>query len=67
MHSVPADKLDIRQALDDFESGLVDFNDAILVDVCKKRDLKLMTNDGDFQRGGIEILTVNRHLLRACP
>ena len=67
VHSIPADKLDICQALDDFESGLVDFNDAILVDVCKKRNLKLMTNDGDFQRGGIEILTTNRRLLRACP
>ena len=50
----------------DFSSGNVDFNDAILIDICKKRNLKLMTNDGDFQNGGIKVLTTNPRLLREC-
>ena len=67
IHSISANELDLNQALTDFKSGLVDFNDALLVDLCKKRNLKLMTNDADFQHGGIEVLTTNPRLLRACP
>ncbi|ADJ27041.1 type II toxin-antitoxin system VapC family toxin [Nitrosococcus watsonii] len=66
IHSVSADELDLNQALTDFKSGQVDFNDAILIDICKKRNLKLMTNDADFQYGGIEVLTTNPRLLKAC-
>ena len=67
LHSIPANELDLNQALADFSSGKMDFNDAILIDICKKESLKLMTNDGDFQDGGIEVLTTNPRLLRACP
>ena len=67
IHSVSADELDLNQALTDFASGHVDFNNTPLVDLCKKRNLKLMTNDADFQHGGIEVLTTNTRLLRACP
>lgn len=67
IHSVPADKLDLHQALHEFKSGQTDFNDAVLVDICKKSNLKLMTNDGDFLHGGIEVLTTNPRLLQACP
>ncbi len=66
VHSIPANELDLPLALADFSSGNVDFNDALLVDICKKRNLKLMTHDGDFQDGGIEVLTTNLRLLRAC-
>jgi len=67
IHSIPANELDLNQVLTEFSTGGVDFNDALLVDICKKRNLKLMTNDGDFQDGGIEVLTTNPRLLRACP
>lgn len=67
IHSIPASELDLNQALADFSSGRVDFNDALLVNICKKKNIKLMTNDGDFQDGGIEVLTTNPRLLRACP
>ena len=67
IHSIPADELNLNLALANFSAGIVDFNDALLVDICKKRSLKLMTNDGDFQDGGIEVLTTNPKLLRACP
>jgi predicted nucleic acid-binding protein len=66
VHSIPASELDLNRALADFSAGGVDFNDAILVDICKRRNLKLMTNDGDFQDGGIEVLTANPRLLRSC-
>lgn len=56
----------LEQALDDFSSGGIDFNDALLVDLCKKQNLKLLTNDGDFLKGGIEVLTSNPSLLKAC-
>ncbi len=64
VHSVPANELGLNQILTDFSSGKVDFNDAILIDICKQKSLKLMTNDGDFQNCGIEILTTNPRLLR---
>jgi len=64
VHSIQANELDMAQALVDFSSGNVDFNDAIFVDICKQRNLKLMTNDGDFQDSGIEILTTNPRLLK---
>ncbi len=66
VHPIPANELDLNQALVSFSAGQVDFNDALLVDICKKRSLKLMTNDGDFQKGGIDILTRNHKLLKAC-
>jgi predicted nucleic acid-binding protein len=65
MHPVSADELDLNQALIDFASGTVDFNDALLIDVCKKQNLKLMTNDADFRCSGIEVLTTNPNLLQA--
>ena len=66
-HSLPPNELDLKSVLADFASGQADFNDALFVDICKKRQLKLMTNDADFQRGGIDVLTINQKLLKACP
>ena len=66
VHSTQADELDLKQALTALASGQIDFNDALLVDICKKQDFKLMTNDADFQCGGIEFLTTNPKLLKAC-
>lgn len=67
IHSLSPDALDINQALTGFASGQLDFNDALILDVCRKQNLKLMTNDADFLTGGIEVLTTNPQLLRACP
>lgn len=65
-HTAPSNEIDIQQALDDFSTGAVDFNDAVLADICKKQGFKLMTNDADFQSGGIEVLTTNPKLLQVC-
>ena len=67
IHDTPASDLDLAQALNDFATGQIDFNDAVILDVCKKHNFKLLTNDSDFQTGGIEVLTTNPALLRACP
>ena len=66
VHTTSSSTLDFNQAIDDFESGALDFNDALLTDICKKNEFKLLTNDADFQSGGVEVLTTNPRLLHAC-
>lgn len=67
VHELAANALNLQQSLDEFATGKIDFNDAVLIDICKQSNFKLMTNDSDFQNGGIEILTTNPALLKACP
>ncbi|WP_198935439.1 PIN domain-containing protein [Chlorobium sp. KB01] len=67
LHSLPTNKLDLKQAISDFGTGQSDFNDAVLTDICRQQNLKLLTNDSDFQTGGIEVITSNPKLLKACP
>lgn len=58
--------VDIGQVMSDFETGIVDFNDGLIADSCLRNGWKLVTHDGDFTDGGIEVLTTNSKLLRAC-
>ena len=37
-----------------------------LTETCRRNGWKLVTNDADFTTGGIEVLTTNPMLLRAC-
>lgn len=67
LHPMPTDQMDLKQAISDFGSGMKDFNDAVLTDICKQQNLKLLTNDVDFQTGSIEVITSNPKLLKACP
>jgi predicted nucleic acid-binding protein len=55
--------LDIDSLINVFQGGNSDFNDLVLVDLCKRNALKLVTDDGDFQAQDITILTANRKLL----
>lgn len=57
--------IDALSAVTQFQHGELDFNDAIIAQVCAANNCKLMTNDGDFEQAGIEILTCNRKLLKA--
>jgi predicted nucleic acid-binding protein len=50
--------------LDEFKTGNFDFNDQVLTALCKRRNLKLVTDDGDFDTAEISVLTANRTLLR---
>ena len=63
-HSLPANELDLPLALTDFKQGKLDFTDSLLLDICKKKNLKLMTNDSDFRHSDITVLTTNPRLLR---
>jgi predicted nucleic acid-binding protein len=62
----PFDKVDINQVLMDFKEGGVDLNDGLLAETCRIHGWKFVTNDGDFKKGGIEVLTTNPRLLAAC-
>jgi predicted nucleic acid-binding protein len=57
---------DITQILSNFESGIVDFNDGLIADSCLRYGWKLITHDGDFTEGGIDVLTTNSKLLTNC-
>lgn len=57
----------INDVLCDFESGVNDFNDGVILHFCRTHDCKLITHDGDFTVGGIDVLTSNKKLLAECP
>ena len=65
-HDHPFGATNIRQVLADFETGASDFNDGLLAETCRHNGWKLVTNDGDFTSGGIEILTTHPRLLAVC-
>lgn len=60
-------KADLPWILAETERGTLDFNDGAIVETCRLRGMKLLTNDGDMKLGGIEVLTSNPRLLAACP
>jgi predicted nucleic acid-binding protein len=66
-HDHPFAAADVTQVLADFEAGSNDFNDGLLAETCRHHNWKLVTGDGDFTVGGIEVLTTNPKLLAACP
>ena len=63
----PFSQANITQVLTDVQSGSSDFNDGLLVESCRHHGWKIVTNDSDFTIGGIDVLTTNPRLLRACP
>lgn len=44
----------------------MDFNDKAIELICKEKDLVLVTNDKDFIKSDVEILTTNKILLKEC-
>ena len=62
----PFSTINVTQILADFEIGSNDINDGLLTETCRHNNWKLVTHDSDFTFGGIEILTGNRKLLKAC-
>ena len=56
----------ILELLASVENGSLDFNDGLVAETCRINDWKLVTHDGDFTEGGIEVLTSNKRLLAAC-
>ncbi len=50
--------LNIEAIVDEYSDGKSDFNDQVIAAICKKEELKLVTDDGDFADAGIFILTL---------
>lgn len=57
----------LTDLLNDFGTGIVDWNDQLIAENCRKHGLALLTNDRDFTEGGISVFTANNRLLTACP
>jgi len=58
---------ELDNLLTDFPTGTFDFNDGVIVTSCRQRGWKLLTHDEEINVGGIEVLTANPRLLKACP
>ena len=55
--------VDINDVISEFQAGGHDFNDQMLARKCVADGLTLVTDDADFGKYGIPILTANRRLL----
>lgn len=56
--------LSINNLIDAYASGDSDFNDQMLTELCKRENLTLVTDDGDFKGQEISILTANKKILQ---
>lgn len=54
---------DVENLYCQFERGGEDFNDLALSELCRRQNLKFVTDDGDFKGHGLTILTENLKLL----
>jgi len=57
------ESLSIDTLVAEYAAGDSDFNDQILTALCKKKGLKMVTDDGDFRGQGIPTITANKRLL----
>lgn len=59
-----AQKISLSDVLAGFRDGSIDFNDGVLIENCRLRGWKFLTNDADIGVGGIDVLTLNNKLPR---
>ena len=57
------DILDVNDVINQYATGNADFNDQMIAILCKRKGLKLVTDDSDFGGQGISVVTANRRLL----
>lgn len=55
--------LDLDNLMDGYAEGDSDFNDQVIAALCKRKGLKLVTDDGDFSAHGVPVVTANKRLL----
>jgi predicted nucleic acid-binding protein len=55
--------VDIEALLAEFGRGRSDFNDQMIAHICIPKNLKLITDDGDFRTTGVNVLTANSQML----
>jgi len=53
----------LEELIAEYSAGDSDFNDQVITALCKRKGLKLVTDDGDFHGQGIPVVTANRRLL----
>lgn len=58
-------EMNISSLLADFAGGNKDFNDQVIVEICKTQGLQLLTDDGDFHIPDVHVITANNQLLAA--
>ena len=56
------DTLDTDDLMDEYAQGGADFNDQVIRNLCRSRNLTMITDGRDFKGQGISILTANRRL-----
>lgn len=66
VRETPLQLTDINDLLNEFAAGTFDFNDGVMLETCRLRGWKMLTDDGDMTKGGIEVLTANQRLISAC-
>ncbi len=57
------ESLPIDTLVNEYAAGDSDFNDQILAALCNSKGLKLVTDDADFKRRGVPVVTANKRLL----
>lgn len=55
--------IDIQQFIQCYERLHPDFNDIVLLELCRRKGLKLITHDSDFKNCDVPVITANRHIL----
>ena len=55
--------VNLRSIMRDYAAGETDFNDQVLAELCRTKDLKLVTHDYDFRGNNLTIITANERLL----
>jgi predicted nucleic acid-binding protein len=63
----PFSQWGITDLLDEYAIGQSDFNDQLIVELCRRESALLLTDDTDFTQGGITVLTTHPKLLASCP
>jgi hypothetical protein len=63
----PMHLADLNAMFAEFSAGTFDLNDGMIIENCRLSGWKLLTDDGDMTKGGIEVLTTNPKLINACP
>ncbi len=58
------DSQNADRILDEFAEGDSDFNDQVILETCQENDAALLTDDADFARKDVLILTENQRLLK---
>lgn len=51
--------VNLRGLIGDYAAGKSDFNDQMLVELCKENEFKLVTHDSDFKNVDITVITAN--------